>query len=573
VKISHPKILIIGIDGATFELIRPWVDKGELPAIAKLLRGGVSADLRSTVPPLTAPAWTSFMTGKNPGKHGLFHFIEPQQNSYQMQYTNARSRKVRTVWSQLNEAGKTVGVLNVPMTYPPEAVERYMISGMDTPDDKSEFVHPAALKEELLSVFGKIRLDIRHLGYMQTDEIRDLVLKEWETLEEDRARIARYLMGKYPSDVVMVVFNSVDQVQHHFWHYMDPAHPWYDAAGAEKYRDAILNIYRKTDEQVGVLLDSVPEDAVVMMVSDHGAGAISQRALFLNRYLYRIGLLKYKDQDGGSGMLGRLIGMIGSLDAVLRKNLTPGQKAKLAKLLPGLRQKWESYHTAYAAIDWKATKAFAYEALSFCPNVWINLKGKWPDGTVEPGTDYEETVAYLIRKLYELPDPRTGKPAIRKVYRREEIYSGPYARLAPDITLPWWDESGFFLRQSGISRGNEPVIAYVDTPNFGVDWSGTHRFNGILIMSGGPFKKGERLEHADILDIAPTLLHLAGLPVPSDMDGKVLVDGFNPEYLRDRPVTFRKSESEGPAEEKESTYSDEEAALVEKRLQDMGYIE
>jgi len=571
---TQPQLLVIGVDGATFDLILPWAREGKLPVFSKLLDQGVRAPLKSTIPPLTAPAWTSFMTGKNPGRHGLFHFIEPQPDGYGMQYTNAKSRQARTIWTMLSAAQKTVGVINVPMTYPPEKVNGYMISGMDTPDEQSEFMHPPFLKEELQNAIGGIHLDIRHLGYMRTDEIRDLVLNEWEELEAQRTKACLYLMEKYPTDMTMVMFSSVDQVQHHFWHYMDPAHPWFDPEGAKKYRDAILRIYQTIDRQIGRLLDAISEETGVIVMSDHGAGAISQRVLYLNRYLSRVGLLTFKGQ-GVRGPSPRrfLHAVVGFVDRLLRKHLPPQQKAALAKWLPGLRRKWESYHTAFSDIDWKQTKAFAYEVLSFCPNIWINLKGRWPQGTVEPGREYQETMDELVKKLHELPDPKTGRPVLKQVYRKNEIYTGPYADQAPDLTLSWWDDPGFFLKASVSADADKPVVAYLDELNYGVDWSGTHRLNGILLLRGPVFKQGETLSRADILDMAPTMLHLMGLPVPDDMDGTVLTESLKEGLLTANPIRYSKAAGETDRDLDEANYSDEDAAKVEKRLQDIGYID
>src|ERR1700745_805664 len=139
---AEPKIVIIGLDSATGDLIRPWADQGLLPNLRKISENGVSGELESAIPPLTPPAWTSFMTGKNPGKHGIFHFLEPQPGSYAMRYANAGSRRSPTIWQLLSSAGRNVGTVNVPFTYPPEQIQGFQISGMDTPSEKSPFIHP-----------------------------------------------------------------------------------------------------------------------------------------------------------------------------------------------------------------------------------------------------------------------------------------------------------------------------------------------------------------------------------------------------------------------------------------------
>ncbi|PYK24434.1 MAG: phosphodiesterase, partial [Verrucomicrobia bacterium] len=153
-----PKVVVIGLDAATWTVIRPWMAEGKMPNLAKLMKAGVSGTLESILPPITPPAWTSFMTGKNPGKHGIFHFVETEHGGYAMNYANATSRRSPTVWKLLNNAGYSVGTMNIPFTYPPEPLNGFQISGMDTPSETSPFIHPPELREELVKHLGGIQL-------------------------------------------------------------------------------------------------------------------------------------------------------------------------------------------------------------------------------------------------------------------------------------------------------------------------------------------------------------------------------------------------------------------------------
>src|SRR6266404_3961929 len=219
-----PKVLIVGLDSATFDLARPWIDEGKLPSLAALMKNGAWGRLASVVPPITPPAWTSFMTGKNPGKHGIFHFVETEPGGYAMNYTNATSRRSPTVWKLLNAAGFSVGTMNIPFTYPPETLDGFQISGMDTPSENSPFIHPLSLRKDLEDHVGKMSLDIRYLGAMSTEERRARVLAELEKLDRQWAAVALYLLEHRPQDVMMFVFMSIDTVQHYFWQYMDRSH-------------------------------------------------------------------------------------------------------------------------------------------------------------------------------------------------------------------------------------------------------------------------------------------------------------------------------------------------------------
>jgi len=270
------------------------------------------------------------MTGKNPGKHGLFHFISPKQGSYDFFYTNANTRSSKTIWRILSDHGRKAGVVNVPMTFPPEEIAGYMISGMDTPDENSEFIYPRSLRDELRKDFGEVRLEIRHLEFMRSDDKRDSVLKDMAELEEHRSQLARHLIRKYPVDIFMLVFCSVDQIQHYFWHYMDKGHYRYDPEGSQKYSDAILKAYQKIDEKLGEILDAVSEETIIVLMSDHGAGPSSSRVVHLNRYLSDIGVLNFKENTKGSF----LNSIVRGLDPVLRRTLSPKQKAKIANFFP-----------------------------------------------------------------------------------------------------------------------------------------------------------------------------------------------------------------------------------------------
>jgi predicted AlkP superfamily phosphohydrolase/phosphomutase len=402
----QPKILIIGLDGATFDLIKPWAAEGKLPTFERLLQQGVHGELTSTIPPVTAPAWTSFMTGKNPGKHGLYHFIEPRPGSYEMRYTNARSRLAKTIWQILNESGISVGVLNVPMTYPPDRLNGYMISGMDSPEDSTAITNPPELYQELQERFGKVSPQIRYLGYLKTDQRREGVLKGLEEMDAHYLQLTDYLLKKYPVDVAMVVFTSVDTVQHFFWQYMDRTHPQHDAVGAAKYGEAILRVYQRVDEIIAKLIGSLPEDTAVLLMSDHGFHPTSARIVHINRYLFDLGLLRLHDSSQQWYHPQTLIqATIKRVDTVLRRTLTPHQKAKVSRMFPGLRNMWESHYAGLSNIDWAQTKAYCYEILTFPSCVWINVKGLRPQGIVDPGAEYEQLMRFITDKLYALKDP------------------------------------------------------------------------------------------------------------------------------------------------------------------------
>ena len=563
------KVLVIGLDGGTWRVIEPLAARGKIPNLSWIM-GGVRGPLESTIPPVTPPAWTSFMTGKNPGKHGLYHFVEPQPGGYGIRYTNARSRKARTIWSMLSEAQVRVGVVNVPMTFPPEPVNGFMISGMDTPDETSDFVHPKALAEEVTRAVGPLKLEVRYLGFMQTDARRRQVLHELEEIDEQRLKTIQYLLDRSPVDVFMVVYGSHDTAQHYFWHYREPTHFRYDAVGAARFGTAVDEVYERMDRHVGALLQRLDEDGVVLLVSDHGFGNTSSRSIFLNRYLAEIGLLTYKPVRPG----GRIVSTVQRwLDRTLRGALSSEQKKRIAKLFAPLRQKWETQLTGYDAIDWTRTKAYCSEVLAFPQEIWINVKGRQPQGMVDPGQEYRDLVAFLREKLLTLPDPVTRKPLISGVFTKEEVYRGPYLDHAPDLLLAWWEGDGFSARTSLPEDMGKPVVALATTAaSDRVEWTGTHRMDGIFAARGARVRQGERVPSARIVDLAPTILYLTGQPIPDDMDGRVLDEIFEAGSLDQCPISYEAAVAV-EADAGDGTYSDAEAEIIKKRLQDLGYVE
>ncbi len=510
------------------------------------------------------------MTGKNPGKHGIFNFIEVEPGTYGVRYLNARSRRAKTVWRMLSDAGFTVGTMNIPFTYPPEPLNGFQISGMDTPSEKSTFIHPPELRSELEGLLGRFQLDLRYLGNMSTDDRRRQVLGEMEKLDQQWLQAALYLMEKHPADVLMFTFMSIDTVQHYFWQYMDPAHHLHDPASARLFGDAILRVYQRLDRAVGEMLKKTGPETSVLIVSDHGGGPTSDRVLYLNRYLAQIGLLHFRG-DERSPLNKFAQKCVRSSYTLLRNCLSSRQKSFLASLLPILRLRFENAFTSYSQIDWSRTKAYCSEVLAAPPSISINLKGVKPCGIVEPA-EYEPLLKLISEKLSELKDPRTNEPVIMRIIRRNEIFHGPFANEAADLILDWWEESHFSTSPSFPEQTAEPAVEIRERrPSDSSEWGGTHRRDGILIAQGKLFKQGAKITGAHLIDLAPTLLHLLGQPVPEDMDGRVLRDLFSPNMSAQEQIKGAdQADQEGRSL---APYSEEEAAIVEERLAALGYIE
>jgi predicted AlkP superfamily phosphohydrolase/phosphomutase len=560
---SDYSVLIFGLDGATFDLMLPFIEQGHLPCLGRLLREGAWSPLRSTIPPITPCAWSSFMTGLNPGKHGLFDFVEPVGDGKGFRFTNATCRQGETLWGCLSRHGRKVGVLNVPMTYPPQSVNGYLISGMDTPNERSRFTYPETLRQELHEQTIDYRIDVQHLGNMRSDHQRDLRLRELCEVETIRTNALRYLRKKYPSDFSMVVYTATDQVQHHFWHYMDPKHDKFDARGAERYGNAIRDVYIHVDRQIASVLAERGENTLVLIMSDHGFGPTTNMRLRLNQALAYSGQLNFASEGVGGRSFRRLAGLA---DQVLRSTLSNGAKRLLAGMFPKLRVWFEKADEA--RIDWDRTRAYVNEAYRSSPAVWLNKTGR-------SDAELEQALVEAEAALRNLADPKTGKPCISHLYRGRDVYNGACMGKAPDLIPSWW-EDGFLIDQSNPGApASTDVERSQGSIQGGVEFAGSHRLDGVFVMAGGPVRSGHAFTGARIIDVAPTVLYLMGLPIPQAMDGRPLIEALDSAFVASRPVVL---EGDGKAPppfqpQAEAVFNAEEEALIADRLQSMGYIE
>src|SRR5512137_182448 len=269
------KLLIIGLDGATFDLIKPWAAEGKLPTLAKLTQDGVTGDLESTLPPVTSPAWPTFMTGKNPGKHGVFDFIRPRAGTFDM--VNASQIKGKLLWEILSEAGYSVGVLNVPITYPPRKVDGYLVPGLLSPD-QGKTVYPPDLLKPYEAELGKYRLT-PNVQYKPGNE--DEFIADLHDLIDTQLRYALRLMKDHPTDVLMLHFLATDNGSHALWRFMDQTHPRHEAALFARYGHALLEVYQHLDRAVGEVNSAISNPHSTIVMSDHGFGPL-HRTINLN---------------------------------------------------------------------------------------------------------------------------------------------------------------------------------------------------------------------------------------------------------------------------------------------------
>lgn len=568
------RVLLLGLDGATFDLLEPLWAEGRCPHLARLAEG-VCGPLRSVTPPLSFPAWSTFLTGNDPGRHGLFGFTAPERDSYRLRFINAGDRRGASFLMRLSEAGKRVACLGVPATWPPEPIDGVMVCGFDAPGvdaraDRSA-VHPPEELDRMERAEGPyiISADVRPLMEAgRHEEALDLIL---DTVDR-KARHALHVHGREDWDLFAVVFGETDLVGHHYWRFHDPDSPFHPPDASERLRGAIREVYERVDHWVGEFLERAEADGetAVVALSDHGFGPTGDRVLRVNRYLERQGLLHFK----GSGR-GPVKSLLQAAKLWGLKVLPNTFKRAFFRYAGKVAGSWES-HLRFGAIDWERTVAWSDEAPNH-PCVRVNLRGRQPKGAVD-AEDYEAVRDRVAAALEAWRDPVDGGAVARRVARREDVYDGPLLEAAPDLVVDWNlpEGRGYLSRPS--FTGAEPLerldAETLRRPGFH-DKSGSHRPDGVLLAAGPGMGRGVDLEAgaAHLRDLCPTILHLAGQAVPAGLDGRVLTEILDFEYLRSRPPRESRSDTGVGADGPEaSPYSPEEEEVIAQRLRSMGYL-
>lgn len=564
--------MLIGLDGATFDLIDPWVESGDLPNLGRLISEGTRAPLRSTTPSATFPAWTSFATGVNPGKHGIFDFTRMRPKSYKIEFLNATHRKYPAFWEVLSKLGKRVCVAALPGTYPPETVNGVMISGFDSPVATAidaSFVYPKGLFRELNSRFGRFPFaDFQELvieaGW------HDLAFEKLLTGVKRKKEIALHLFRKEKWDLFLFLFGEADTVSHHFWCAFDQGSPRFVPELASKHREAIKKIYRELDNAIGELLDAAGNEYYVLLVSDHGFGGAGDKVFYINRWLEKEGFLTFRKTGGAFSR------NIDSLKRTGMRFVPPkAQEWLLRSPLKHLAADLEA-KSRFGMIDWERTKAFS-EELNYAPSIRINTAGERPDGIVKEG-EYRDLCEEITQKLGEFEDPFTEAKIVKRVHRKEELYSGPFVDEAPDLILQLELDDGYSYSCLKTSPSESLSLLrkmerWEHVGAKGRSMNGSHRPEGIFVLKGEGVRPGSRLEEAEIIDITPTLYYLFGVEIFKDVDGSVLRSAFEEEFQDRNRVKYAETTGGFGFQVRERPYSGKAAKQIEERLRALGYLE
>lgn len=635
------RVFLLGLDGATWTLLRPWVEEGYLPTLAGLMAGGAAGVLRSTLPPVTPVAWTSMVTGVHPGKHGIFGFVKSQPGRYAPTVVTSRDRRRPALWNLLDAAGLRSIVVDVPFTYPPDPINGVMIAGLGTPDVSADFVHPRPLREVILREFGTYPLDIY---YRKNPEG---MLEQARRLTDHRFALTRFLLREFPWEFFMMVLMPPDRISHNFWWVLDPAHPRHDPAEAARLGPLVRDYYRRLDYAVGDLLGRLGSDTAFLVASDHGSGPLCRTAM-LGRWLYGQGhlaagsrrfafappdhapgfatagagrvrqhgaagiIIEVDDSETHAGALFRIPG----LDRMRRyrvtarvRDATPGVLLELDDLAcrenpiiggarlaedateittlhqprgdsmdllvcltthngnPSGRVTLESL-TLDEVQDWSRTRAYVLDA-SEAPQsqrIRLNVRGREPQGIVEPGGEYERLRQEIAEGLLKLRGP-DGRSVVRAVHRWEEVYRGPYGEDGGDLLIIYEDDV------SGAGHDTPTRIHTLDGPvvlDASGRMSGKHRPEGIFVARGNGIARGQALS-LDIVDICPLVLTLLGVRALDDLDGRIPPGMLSTAQAPDAAPSAAVPQAAAP--EVNDAYSNEDRLKVEERLRRLGYIE
>ncbi len=530
------RAVVLGLDGATWDLLVPLAERGVMPNLKRALDEGRHGLLQSCLPPFSSPAWMSISTGKNPGSHGIFDFWEAGQPG-ERRLVSSRSAKGRKLWELVDGAGKVAHVLAVPVSYPPTQLEHGTFTcGMFTPGESVDYTWPPELKAELKALPGGYRAD----PYADGLQGAAFLQQTHEVIRQQEVATG-HLLEKGDWDLLFTVIQAPDPIQHKFWDASDPSDPRHDPEKARRYLPALEESYRRCDEVIGDRMAMAERGALVMVISDHGFGRY-EKSFHLNKVLEQEGLLFRA--AGATRAASRGLSTRRVIDAI-RKLDVLGLEGRVPQRY---RERLGRRIDAALAVPIDMQRTLAYAAAGSAESVFI--------ADHVPASERDDVARRVIAALEAARDPDTGEPIIDRALRREDVYDGGELHRIPDILIDFGERP--YVASDRLAAGSivEPLPRAAG--------GGRHRRYGILLALGPGVQPGT-IEGANIVDVTPTALHAMGLPVPDDMDGRVLRELFSD----GREVQTSAAAS---SDTSEVVYTPEEEAAIEASLENLGYL-
>lgn len=536
------RVVIFGLDGATYTVLDDLVRRGVMPYLGRFMGEGARGTLMSTVPPLTPPSWTTMVTGRSPGAHGIFNFLQfESENSPYLRIISSREVKCETLWSMVSRAGGRAGSLNFVAHSPPQKINGYIIPGWVPWRWVKKHSHPEGLIDRLKGELPGFDLQAMAMNFQEEEkavagnQLHDY--EPWIDLHVKRERqwfnCLKHLLINEPCDVVGIVFDGVDKLQHLVWEFLDPAAaPPNPSAEFLRIRERCWDYFRQLDSFLEETVGIVADDGLVLIASDHGFTG-TREIVYINTWLEQEGYLTWKN------------------GAAVESDESQGLGAA------------HPYHLTH--LDMSRTSAFATSASSNGIHIPIaGIRGECGLSAGEYEAFRDELRDALLTRCV---DPATGEPLITRVWTREEIFAGPNMSNAPDLTVALRDH-GFFsvLRSDSVLKRRTAIM-------------GCHHPEGVFVARGANVCPGTTIDPIHLLDIAPTVLYALGIPVPHDLEGRIASEIFTPDRLRAVPPTFNgRTDRAGLADPssvaEDQPFTDAEGeAQVMMRLRALGYIE
>ncbi|MDY6973438.1 MAG: alkaline phosphatase family protein [Thermodesulfobacteriota bacterium] len=549
------RVLVIGLDGASLNVILPFAQNGIMPRMKEIVEQGAVGPLMSVTPPVTGPAWASFLTGRQPGKHGVFDFVKATPGSLIRKPVNYTDIKASNLISLISgEAGKTVCSFNVPITYPPPVVNGFVVTGMLTPDTDATFTYPESLKQQLETRFGPYVLDVFWQRF--TDNTAEQFLNELIDYEKQKLGAAKELLSQREWDLFIAVFTGTDRIQHALWHVIEAILDGKTLSPKEeRLKPLIRDYYALIDRSLADLVDAAGEETTVFFMSDHGFGSLNKKFL-VNAWLRQKGWLSYDLEQI------RKINRRQSFKKILKQNLMrfPVVYNLLRKKGPVSLEKRMNTYQFLNLIQWPHSTAYSVSNTE--QGIYINLKGREPYGIVNPGIEYENLRDDIMDALRTLRAPTDGRQLVSHLYRKEELYQGPHKDNAPDIVFFLSD--GEYLADVRLTEHLWEEVSWTTG-------RGTHRKEGLFIAYGHGVRKGTRVD-ANIVDLAPTVLFLLDIPISQDIDGTILDSVFEEEFLNQKAPQYAVAGNRAEEESEVFSLSEKEEEKVIQQLADLGYM-
>ncbi|MBN2406602.1 MAG: alkaline phosphatase family protein [Elusimicrobia bacterium] len=547
------KVFVLGLDGATFDLLKPLMDGGRMPFLRECMQNGMHGDLESVIPPYTAPAWAAFSTGKSPANNGVFDFISKDSSSRTgFSYCNRTSIKSKTIWEILSENNKKVALVNLPLTYPPEKINGYMVTGLMTPQGAA-YTYPEGLREELEEACGEYLITERNLYTRHYDDL----IKELRYVIKQREKAVLWMLKQKEWDLFISIFTSTDVIQHQLWKYLDPTHHEYDAKKAASLKEGFESFYSELDGIARNIFNNLDDKTNFIIVSDHGFGTL-HRFIFINNILMEKGLLAFKRTI--PVFIKKVLFSLGltplNVYRVLHRLNMGGVKNRRDR--QGVYDKMKKIFLSMDDVDWKMTKAYAFGNFG---QIYLNLKGRESAGIVNR-EEYVKVRDSIKEMLKDYKDPESGRNLFGDVFTCDEIYNGRYGSSAPDIVMFPADEKDMVFGKYEFASGRVADLSFAT--------SGKHKMNGILMARGPAVREKGVVNGARITDIFPNILYMLNQGIPDDLDGKVLKGMYKEGYMDKNMICYKKAGlSERPAS---GRYSGKEEESIRKRLENLGYI-